>query len=367
VPAEACSTLAATGFTVVQNYAFESSHPPDATAFVDSARAYLDTAWRHGLRVLLGVPRNWLQERREDLLRQVIRGLRDHDAILAWYEDERAQSGDLGAVEMLSRIVAAEDPTHGLIIEEMLDSVALRRIGRARMFTYYPVTHEARQRERLKSITQRFPVHTLEVPFWPVLQVFGRDLIAGYPKTDFMAPSWNELQYTLYSSLIAGCRGIFFYTYRLSTRYDEQEKKRGKFPYFDPRPLPEVSPRLWKTALTGTSEARLLLGLLQDGTPTQGVEITHAMDDLEMRTWKVDGGTLVLIANPRYVSGPIVLRLGSSSGTYQRLHRGQFGPQQPYQDHQLQVVLPGPGGACLLLTDGPEDGIPSSGAMEAKD
>lgn len=356
VPAHACSALAAAGFTVAQNYRFESRRALDADAFANDARAYLDEAQRHGLRVLLGVPRNWLAERRENVLRQAIRLLRDHRAILAWYEDERAQEGDLGAVEFLNRVVTAEDPEHGLIIEEGRDLDGLRDIGRIRMFTYYPVTHEARRDGRLRTIGQRFPTHNLRVPFWPVLQAFGRDLIRGYPKQDFEAPTRHEMEYTMASALIAGAQGFFFYTYNLSTRYDPERAARGQYAYSEQRPLSEVSERLWQSALSVGGQARLLLGLLRGGEPSDDVQtIESGLGEVEVGSWWIDDGLLVIVANVTYRAGPVTLRIPSRFVNVRRLHGLEFGPRQSVRDASLQVSVSGPGAAIVLLGVTPDE------------
>jgi hypothetical protein len=157
VPAEACSTAAACGFTVVHSYDFESDRPPDVQAWVSIAQPYLDNAAKYGLRVLLGVPRNWLRGRMDAPVRGAIRAVKNHRAILTWYEDEIAQSGDPGAVQFYCDIVAAEDSVHGVILEEGKDLAQFRSQGRVRMFTYYPVTAAARDAGRLKTLRQRFP------------------------------------------------------------------------------------------------------------------------------------------------------------------------------------------------------------------
>ena len=59
VPAAACSLAAAAGFTVVHSYDFEKDSAESPAQFITRARTYLDAAERSGLRVALGLPRNW--------------------------------------------------------------------------------------------------------------------------------------------------------------------------------------------------------------------------------------------------------------------------------------------------------------------
>src|SRR5437867_4184566 len=193
VPASACSLAAAAGFKIISSYDFSRAALPDSTPFIQAARTYLDAAHHCGLRVMLPLPKNWLAQRLEGPVRTVVRSLHRHPAILAWYEDETAQEGDLGAVQFLNKVVTEEDPAHGLIIEEAIRDPELLHIGRVRMFTFYATTAKARKQGALGSLRQRFPVETLHVPFWPVLQGYGQDLIGGHPSPDLVAPSRLEL------------------------------------------------------------------------------------------------------------------------------------------------------------------------------
>jgi hypothetical protein len=349
VPVEACSLVASHGFTTIHNYRFESDRPLDVPRFVGEARAYLDAAARHGLDVLLGVPRNWLRDRREADVREVVRALADHPALLAWYEDEQAQSGRFDSVRLLARSVEAEDPEHGLIIEEGRNDSRLLGIGRVRMFTYYPVTARARRAGRLRSLRGRFPVHALRVPFWPVLQAFGRDLVAGYRKPDLVAPTQPELRYTLYSALGAGARGLFFYTFLHSTRYDEARAAKGQWPYEQAQPLPEMAPQLWRTVLECAREARTLLPLLENAVAVDAVEVLEGGEDLEVAQWRTPHGTYVLLANPTYEARRVELQARVATGGFERLDGAAFVTLRGLGGARCDLLLSGPGGVCLRL------------------
>jgi hypothetical protein len=352
VPMQAFSRVAAAGFNVVHNYRFESTWEPEAGPFVAAAQEYLDAARAHDLQVLLGIPRNWLRQHHADVIRQVIRQLRHDTTILAWYEDELGQEGDVDAVELLARIVQEEDPERGLVIEEGKDLVTLRRIGKVRMFTYYPVDHKSRQRGRLRTLRDRFPVDNLQVPFVPALQTFGRDRIVGYEKQDLEAPTWQELQFTLYSSLMAGADGIFLYTYLHSTRYDQELKKQGRWPYVEAQELPDVAPDMWASAQRCVVEARILFGLLEAATPIDGVHLDGETDGCDVATWATSHGSLVLLSNATYRARSVSVRGLPAPRTLRRLHHDRWGAAESVEGSDVQVVLPGPGGVCLLVSDG---------------
>ncbi len=350
VPVEACSLLAAAGFGVVHNYVFETADFPSSAEYIARALAYLDAAGRHGLRVLLGVPRRWLERRQEATIVACVRSLRDHPALFAWYEDEIAQGGDRGAVELLDTVVRREDPAHGLVIEEAKRDDALLDIGRARMFTYYPVTTEARQRGQLSAIDERFPVHQLRCPFWPVLQAYGHDLIEGLETVKFLVPERRELQYTLYSSLIAGARGVFFYPYLHPTIFDKHKQKQSAWPYGRYLPLPTLDSTLWATVQVTAVEAQRLLDQIVTAVPC--AEIAYRVRSggkVEEGCWQVSAGTLLLFANPSSRPASIDVILPTQVRSTRTLREGLPSPARRVTNRTVRVELSGPGGAAILL------------------
>jgi hypothetical protein len=347
VPAAACSIAATAGFSVVQNYDLEVGSYADSAAFVAAARAYLDAAARSSLQVLVGVPRAWLRERRETELRQVIRSLRAHPAVLGWYEDEIAEGGDLASVQFLSEVVGAEDPLHGLIIEEGNSDRRLLGIGRARMFTYYPVTESNRNAGRLPTLPQRLAVDSLRTPFWPVLQAFGRDLITGPAVHNLLAPRSDELRFSLCSALVHGAQGIFFYPYMHATIYSAQKAAAGQFAYTGYRPLPEVAPQLWKSVCENAALARRLLELVRDAAPAEGLKLAGVPSAVEWRAWQTTQGVLVVIANPVFVPCTVQIRLDAGIRGAWLLGTGTGDRTSPVVSGQVTVDVPGPGGVVL--------------------
>jgi hypothetical protein len=347
VPASACSLVAAAGFTVIQNYDFEVRSFADSAAFVPEARAYLDAAARSSLQVLLGVPRTWLRDRRAADLQSVMRALRAHPALLAWYEDEIAAGGDLGSVQFLSTLVRDEDPTHGLIIEEGNPDHRLLPIGRIRMFTYYPVTDVARRSGRLHTLSERLSPDSLRTPFWPVLQAFGRDLVTGPAKHDLLTPRPDELRFSLCSAMLHGARGLFFYPYMHATTYSAAKAAAGQFAYGTYRPLPEIAPQLWSAVLDCVRLASRLLALTEDAAPAPAVTLEGAPAGVEWRTWETPDGVLAVIANPAFT--PCSIRVRAPVGTSRGWILAPAGAdaQKPVTNGVLELEVPGPGGLAV--------------------
>lgn len=350
VPAEACSLAAAAGFTVVQSDDFGNDTEPDAPRFITTTRAYLDTAHRHGLRVLLGLPRNWILERKKNALRDAIRGLRDHPALLAWYEDEIAQNGDAGAVLELDSAVREHDPLHGLVIEEGRPDKALRGAGRTRMFTYYPVSKDSRHSARLQSCAERFPVEDLDVPFWPVLQAFGVDLIEGPARHELMIPTRGELEGSLCSALIAGARGLYFHPYLHPTTFVAGKNARGSSGYGNYKPLPAVAPELWATVRGCVQLAGPLLDRLAGAHASQALRIARAPRGVEVGRWDTADGTLVVIANLARTACDVELVCDAPAGDLEWITAPEHGVQR--EGARLTLLVPGPSGLAFVIKPG---------------
>ena len=350
VPAAACSLAAAAGFTVVHSYDFEKDSAESPAQFIARARTYLDAAERHGLRVALGLPRNWVHERRKGDLRDAIRGLREHPALLAWYEDEIAQSGDLEAVLELDRVVRDNDLLHGLVIEEGRPDKALRGAGRARMFTYYPVSKDSRHSSSLQSCSERFPVEELDVPFWPVLQAFGADLVAGPARHELLTPTRGELEGSLCSALIAGARGLFFYPYLHPTTFDGNKSARGAWAYGNYKPLPAIAPELWKNVLGCVQLAKPLLDHLAGAHPSQALRIGRAPRGVEVGRWDTADGTLVVIANLSRTAGNVELVCDAPAGELQWITSPEHGVER--HGTRLTLLVPGPSGLAFVVKPG---------------
>jgi hypothetical protein len=200
----------------------------------------------------------------------------------------------------------------------------------------------------VQTLRQRFPVANLRTPFWPALQAYGRDLVQGYPKRDLVAPTRNEMEFTLASALVGGARGVFVYTYLHSTRYDAQRLARKQWPYVDVRPLSEVSPSVWASALRCAAQARVLLTMLDASTPDASVAIT-APKGVESAARCVQGGTLVILANPEYKRQVATVALPADRPRVRRLEGAEWVAMAPAAAGELKVELAAPGSAFLLL------------------
>jgi hypothetical protein len=343
------ATVVAAGINVVHSYRFETSPPGSPRTYADSVRVYLDAAQAHGLRALVGLPRTWFLGRDAADLQAAIELLRAHPALLAWYEEEQGEQGRSQDVEFLNDLVNRVDPEHGLIIEENRRPTALIDVGRIRMFTYYPVSPAARQAGRLPSLVDRLPQEPLHIPFWPVLQAYGQDLIADCPKVDLAMPTRSEMQYSLYSAVVHGASGLFFYTYRHPTRFDAARKQAGGWPYVDYEPLPEVSAECWSNVLGTIQEARYLFDhSLARQAPPAPMEVRDP-GWLEVGQWAETDGVLLVIANGRYKPKTVQVGIPPGFKSFAILYSTGLGSTQPIRNFEVTLEIPGPGGLVVRL------------------
>jgi hypothetical protein len=187
----------------------------------------------------------------------------------------------------------------------------------------------------------------LSVDFWPALQAYGRDLVHGYPKPDLVAPTRNEMEFTLASSLQAGARGIFIYTYLHSTVYQADLVAQKKWPFIDAKPLSEVAPSVWASALGCVATARALLPELDGAMACSDVRASGD-PTIEMRQWKTLQGTLVIVANPTYQARTVSLAFAPSVPV-ERLSAAKWEAVPPPSPGRLDVRVEGPGAAFLRL------------------
>jgi hypothetical protein len=345
VPASACSLVAAAGFTVVQTDELGVEAPVEAAPWVARARAYLDVAHRNGLRVLVALPHNWVRQHRTGVARDAMRALRDHPGLCAWHEG--GAIAEIGALQFLDRIVRDEDPTHGLVLDASVAGDAVLGLGRARLFAYQPVTRDARRSARLQMASERIPMDELRVPFWPVLQAFGVDVVRGPAKHDLVMPTRTEMEASLASALVAGGRGVFFAPFLHPSAYGDHAAADGGRGYGDYRPLPELAPEAWESVVATARLASRLLQALAGADRSETVRVARAPRGVEVGRWDTSGGTLVVIANLSRRPANIELACDDVPGTIQWLTAPEHALQR--DGRRLEMLVPATSGVAFLV------------------
>ena len=193
------------GLNVLHSYAFEHS---DATDTDENALAYLDTAHEFGLRVMMGIRRDWYQGDRVDLARieQRVRALKGHPALLCWtlwdepnFRTEFSRPRVKAMYDLIDRV----DPYHpAMPVFGNPDGGAFRDCSDVFLFCAYPGPGAPGRVTALMNSAHKVAP---ELPIWYVARAYQWS--PGHlPPEDEMRQYWRN-------ALDGDARGIFWYSY----------------------------------------------------------------------------------------------------------------------------------------------------------
>jgi hypothetical protein len=197
------------GFNLVMPYT-----NPYAKKDFQIIRTYLDAANAVGLKVVLEPFRESIEQREFAAITEFVNEFKDHPAVAAWYSyDEPAFNNiSVGLLEDVYQLIKAEDSVHPVILDFSIRR-ADKLTGYANSFDIYQVNQYPLQKtsntlQAFKRVRQDIVnVANLinNVPFWFVVQSFENK--------KWRLPNVTEQKYQLYSGLLNGANGIFFYSY----------------------------------------------------------------------------------------------------------------------------------------------------------
>jgi hypothetical protein len=193
--------------------------PYDTSA---NPRGYLDAAQAAGVRVLLEIPRPLVKSVDTAAVARFVSGSAMHPALLGWYlADEPQSNNDLGPLSAanatkLYRTIKLQDPFHPVAIAfgagttwpEYAEAMDVA------MYDDYPCHFDSVEFGRLRGWTDRLDKATEQARdqdgFFPIVQAFGG---TEEPVLQQRAPTLAEERYMVYSDVVAGANGIFFWTH----------------------------------------------------------------------------------------------------------------------------------------------------------
>lgn len=250
-------------------------------------RKWLDMCQSLGLWGIVSVPRPFIDNYDEVKLREALRGVKDHPALLAYYIiDEPSPTQEHQKPEEIQRVYDVtrdEDPYHPVVICICTAALEQTYINcyDVLMIDVYPVTDSP---QPLTTIADRMD-HAWAAtegrkPVWFIPQTFGWDVVKGLEG----APTWRtptpaQSRVMHYLSLAHGARGSIPYCYHVYTEHNAEAKKAGKWPWVLGGYLPDKQPELWASlAEQGEEYATLEQALLQPRiSPTVAAEgMVHA-------------------------------------------------------------------------------------------
>ena len=193
------------GVNVLHSYAFEHN---DATDTDENALAYLDTAHEFGLRVMMGLRRDWYQGKRLDLARieQRVRALKEHPALLCWtlWDEPNFRAGfSHPRVKAMYDLIDRLDPYHpAMPVLGGMDRGTFRDCSDVFFFCAYPGPTAVGTVTTLMNQAREVAP---ELPVWYVAR--------AYPWSPGNLPSEDEMRRYWRHALDGGARGIFWYSY----------------------------------------------------------------------------------------------------------------------------------------------------------
>ncbi len=236
-------------------------------------KRWLDLCQQAGLWGIVHIPRTFIDKFDEPALRQAIRVVKNHPALLGYYLIDEPSPTRGHTVEKLKRVydvLADEDPYHPVVI--CINIPANERLYidcyDVLMIDVYPV-REARQ--RLAYIAERMD-HAWQAvegrkPVWFIPQTFGYDVVEGLERKTYLTPTPEEEFCMQYLALTHMARGMMAYCYHVYTRYDPERRKRGLWPWVLGGYLPDKQPVLWRALERLGSEYKQFEGALMDPQP----------------------------------------------------------------------------------------------------
>ena len=261
---------------------------------LDEWQPFLDEAQRLGVKVIteFGVDRA-----------EAIRRYRGHPAVLAWNPGDEPDGTGIKPDEMLARHDAIKelDATVPTYMTLCVPSTYSKYAGAAEIIAPdpYPVHQgSANVDEVYQHISAAVKAATpLGRPIWAIPQAFGYDK----PNT-WRVPTPAEERAMTYLALIAGAKGLVYYTYRDAD--------------FDMRAHPE----LWGMMKQLPGEIRRLEPWLLGGSRS---DLTEKGAKVRVARWSADQRHLLVLANPTDTPQPVDLSLASPCSTAAELLPGQ--------------------------------------------
>ena len=197
------------GFNLVMPYT-----NPYAKKDFQTIRTYLDAANAVGLKVILEPFRESIKQREFAAITEFVSEFKDHPAVAAWYSYDEPALNDISVqlLEDVYQLIKAEDPTHPIIMDfsmryadkltQYINSFDIFQVNQ------YPLRQQSNSLQVLKPVRQdiRNAAELInDVPFWFVVQSFEDE--------KWRLPNLAEQKYQVYSGLLNGANGIFFYAY----------------------------------------------------------------------------------------------------------------------------------------------------------
>ncbi len=205
---------------------------------------------------------------------KVITRYRDKPAVLAWNPGDEPDGGGVSPDEMLARYdrFKVADPEHPTYLTLCVPQTYARYVGCAEVIAPdpYPIPHAPTSMVYDLLSAASTEAAKYGRPVWGVLQCFG------YEKGPWRVPTFAECRNMTYLALLAGVKGVIYYTYADNGFRVTQH------------------PALWSEMKTLPAEMKALEPALLNGRLTK---LETGAPDVFAGTWRVGKRTIACVVN----------------------------------------------------------------------
>jgi carbohydrate binding protein with CBM4/9 domain len=288
--------LKAAGFNVLMFYA------PNG---VDAYRKYLDKLHESGLK---GIPYIARLRRNPRMLKQVIKDLRDHPALLAYDIADEPGGQDMDQFYNAYNIITDLDPYHPVMAIMADHNTYHKYVNIVDVFAVDPYTNTIpkRHQSRVYNCVKK-ALDVTKKTVWDIPPTFGR---SKYWQVPFVAPTPNELKNDFYLALAGGAKGLIGYTYNNYCGPKSKDPKQylNYKVYSNRTYMPENNPHMWKTCKNMTRDLNILKPFIR--APQCQNEILLGTNKKVFSLYKIWGskrGGLIVNSEPQTVTTTVKL------------------------------------------------------------
>ncbi|MBT3378277.1 MAG: hypothetical protein HN742_38495 [Lentisphaerae bacterium] len=283
VRVEDMKEIAAAGFDIVHNYAW------DGTADNDSARAYLDEAQRYGMQAFIGLCRARQLKEDNAFIAQRIAELMDHPGLFAWYLfDEPDLSHQYVPPRVLRKSygqIRGLDPYHPVILTCARDDAVPRYRGCSDVYwtqVYGDTAFVARRIPKNRADIAPETAHAA------ILHCYDRTQSSVYsggatPDPAAFQPDAATMRANAFMAVVHGSSSLFWWWWG-----------QGSSRFYTVSQVPEA----WDALKAVVSDIRSLEPqLIADGRVQQWVQTPAEGKEIHILEKRIASGTLVIAAN----------------------------------------------------------------------
>lgn len=295
------------GFNTILSYSLRS---------IDDSVDFLNLAGKYNLNVIYSLKDyyeglKW-SPKNVDLLYQVtlyVNRLKSHKSLLAWYVNDELPLRKLPAIKRLVDKVSALDKKHP-VLQVLYDLNTVRMyVGTSDIIALdaYPVGEKDNLLLSTLAAEKVVSIASEKKSPWLVPQMMDwgnyKKNMAHHPPTQL------EMQNQVYQGLIAGVKGIIFYSY-YDLFYDSYPRKNKNLQYFDSR---------WGEVVSMMKNVSSVIPIVLHGHEIYKGRF-KVDDNVKYKFYKYNGSKYLLVANPNYKKSMIEFKGIGSDFAFNSIH-----------------------------------------------